>query len=125
MFNTAELGQKVSKTEFKEREDALREQLLTLQYRTLELGAFPVIIDFAGVDGAGKGSTVNILNKWMDPRWIRTIGYQTPTQAEQAQIATSKSLWHIRLVFISNFRPTTWERSLYRLMHRSARANSE
>ncbi|MGB5511244.1 MAG: polyphosphate:AMP phosphotransferase, partial [Woeseiaceae bacterium] len=83
MFNTAELGQRVSKTEFNEREDALREQLLTLQYRTLELAAFPVIIDFAGVDGAGKGSTVNILNKWMDPRWIRTIGYQTPTQAEQ------------------------------------------
>jgi len=85
MFKTAELGQRVSKTEFKGREDALREQLLTLQYRTLELAAFPVIIDFAGVDGAGKGSTVNILNKWMDPRWIRTIGYQTPTQAEQAR----------------------------------------
>ena len=75
MFDTAELGQRVSKAEFKEREAALRAELLVLQYRALELAAFPVIIDFAGVDGAGKGSTVNMLNKWMDPRWLRTIGY--------------------------------------------------
>jgi len=85
MFDTAELGQRVGKAEFKEREDALRAQLLTLQYRTLELAAFPVIVDFAGVDGGGKGSAVNILNKWMDPRWIRTIGYQEPTKVERAR----------------------------------------
>ncbi|MCP4301405.1 MAG: polyphosphate kinase, partial [Gammaproteobacteria bacterium] len=73
MFNAAELGQKVSKSEFKERELDLRSRLLILQYRALELARFPVIIDFAGVDGAGKGSTVNMLNKWMDPRWLRSI----------------------------------------------------
>ncbi len=85
MFDTAELGQRVSKAEFKEREDALRAELLILQYRALELAAFPVIIDFAGVDGAGKGSTVNMLNKWMDPRWLRTIGYHPPTEEERAR----------------------------------------
>ncbi len=85
MFDTAELGQRVPKAEFKERERDLRAQLLTLQYRTLELKRFPVLIDFAGVDGAGKGSTVNILNTWMDPRWLRTIGYRTPTEEEAAR----------------------------------------
>ena len=84
-LNTAELGQRVSKTEFNERERDLRERLLTLQYRTLELAAFPVIIDFAGVDGAGKGSTVNMLNKWMDPRFLRSIGYRVPTAAGSAR----------------------------------------
>jgi polyphosphate:AMP phosphotransferase len=85
MFDSAELGQSVSKSDFKKRERELRARLLTLQYRSLELARFPVLIDFAGVDGAGKGSTVNMLNKWMDPRWIRSIGYQLPTEAEQAR----------------------------------------
>ncbi len=85
MFDTAELGQHVGKAEFKKRELALRASLLELQYRCLELARFPVIIDFAGVDGAGKGTTVNLLNKWMDPRWIRVIGYRKPTAEERAR----------------------------------------
>jgi len=85
MFSTAELGQRVAKSEFKERERELRSRLLTLQYRTLELARFPVLIDFAGVDGAGKGSTVNMLNKWMDPRWVRSIGYRSLTDEERAR----------------------------------------
>ncbi len=85
MFDTAELGQIVSKSEFKEREQELRTRLLTLQYRALEMAQFPIIIDFAGVDGAGKGSTINMLNKWMDPRFLRSIGYQAPTEEEQAR----------------------------------------
>ncbi len=85
MFDAAELGQKVSKAEFKQRETELRAQLLTLQYRTLELARFPVLIDFAGVDGAGKGTTVNMLNKWMDPRFLRSIGYRAPTEEERGR----------------------------------------
>ncbi len=85
MFDTAELGQSVAKAEFKEREHALRGELLELQYRTLEFARFPVLIDFAGVDGAGKSTTVNILHKWMDPRFLRTVGYQSPTAEEQAR----------------------------------------
>ncbi|MGI9237518.1 MAG: polyphosphate:AMP phosphotransferase, partial [Woeseiaceae bacterium] len=45
----------------------------------------PVLIDFAGVDGAGKGSTINMLNTWMDPRFLRSIGYQAPTDEERAR----------------------------------------
>ncbi len=85
MFETAELGQSVGKVEFKERERELRGRLLELQYRALRLQRFPVLVDFAGVDGAGKGSTVNMLNKWMDPRWLRTVGYRTPTEEERAR----------------------------------------
>ncbi|NNF16139.1 MAG: polyphosphate:AMP phosphotransferase [Gammaproteobacteria bacterium] len=85
MFDTAELGQSVSQSDFKARERELRTRLLILQYRTLELARFPVLIDFAGVDGAGKGTTVNMLNKWMDPRWLRSIGYRVQTQEERAR----------------------------------------
>ncbi len=85
MFEAAELGQRVAKAEFKQRQGELRARLLTLQYRTLELARFPVLVDFAGVDGAGKGSTTNLLNTWMDPRWLRSIGYQAPTVEERAR----------------------------------------
>ena len=85
MFDSVELGQRVDNATFKKREKELRTRLLTLQYRALELAAFPVLIDFAGVDGAGKVATVNILNTWMDPRFLRSIGYQAPTAEERGR----------------------------------------
>jgi polyphosphate:AMP phosphotransferase len=85
MFDTAELGQSVDPAEFAERELELRTRLLILQYRALELARFPVLIDFAGVEGAGKGTTINMLNTWMDPRWLRSVGFRHPTDEEQAR----------------------------------------
>jgi polyphosphate:AMP phosphotransferase len=35
------------------------------------------------VDGAGKGETINLLNEWMDPRWIVTRAYGTPSDEER------------------------------------------
>ncbi len=83
MFNTAELGQQVSKSEFKQRELPLRESLLALQQRLRLEGKFPVILDFAGVRGAGKGTSTNLLNKWMDARWILTQAYNEPSDEER------------------------------------------
>ena len=42
-----------------------------------------MILLFAGVDGAGKGETTNLLNEWMDPRWIVTRAYAEPSQEER------------------------------------------
>ncbi len=84
MFETAELGQKVSKKDFDKREEELRLSLLMAQQR-LRKAPFPVIVVFAGVDGAGKGTTVNLLNEWMDPRWVvtRYMGEPTPEEKER------------------------------------------
>ena len=83
MFQTAELGQKVGKSEFKKREETLRTELLDLQREIRETGVSPVMIDFAGVSGGGKGASANYLNKWMDPRWIQTHGYTEPSKGEK------------------------------------------
>ncbi|MBT3347806.1 MAG: polyphosphate:AMP phosphotransferase [Thiotrichales bacterium] len=83
MFRTAELGRKVGKKEYKERALILRQQLLEMQQKLNSRDKNPLIIVFAGVDGAGKGETVNLLNEWMDPRWITTRAYDTPTQEER------------------------------------------
>ena len=42
-----------------------------------------MIVVFAGVDGAGKGETVNLLNAWMDPRWIVTRAFGDPSDEER------------------------------------------
>ena len=74
MFETAELGRKVSKEEYRKVEPELRTELVLLQQQ-LRQADFPVLILFSGVDGAGKGATVNLLNEWMDPRWMETRAY--------------------------------------------------
>jgi len=83
MFQTAELGQKVSKREFKQQELPLWENLLFLQQRLRNEGDFPVLVDFAGVRGAGKGTSVNLFNRWMDARWIVTHAYTDPSDEER------------------------------------------
>ena len=83
MFRTAELGQKIPKSEYKQRVPVLRQELLEVQAKLSQSGDFPVIIVFAGVDGAGKGDTVNLLNEWMDPRWLITKAYDKPSDEER------------------------------------------
>ena len=69
----------IASEQFREREIELWEQLLQLQRRLRAEGKSQVIIDFAGVHGAGKHSVVNLLNKWMDPRWIVTRAHGAPS----------------------------------------------
>jgi polyphosphate:AMP phosphotransferase len=83
MFETAELGQKLSKKEYKQIEPVLRQELLQLQHQFLKIGKAPVIIVFAGVDGGGKGETVKILNEWMDARWLINRAYREPSDEER------------------------------------------
>jgi polyphosphate:AMP phosphotransferase len=83
MFQTAELGQKVSKREFKKRELVLRKRLLDLQDQMRADGTFPLLIDFGGVRGGGKGTSTNLLNKWMDASYIETHAYGEPSDEER------------------------------------------
>ena len=83
MFESAEIGHKIDKKVFGEREAVLREELLRAQSELLAQARFPVIIVVNGVDGAGKGETVNLFNEWMDPRHIRTEAFGAITGEEQ------------------------------------------
>ena len=85
MFESAEIGHKMKKSEFNLEEPKLRRLLLDAQYQLLEKSKFPVIILVNGVDGAGKGETVNLFNEWMDPRHIHTHAFGASTDAERAR----------------------------------------
>ena len=87
MFESAVLDHRVSKPDYKRAEPKLREQLLEAQTRVLEDKRFAVLILMAGVQGAGRGETVNLLNEWMDPRHVQTRGFGEPTQDERERPA--------------------------------------
>ncbi len=83
MFESAELGHSIPDREYDRKEPKLREALLKAQYELLENKSFPVIVLIGGVDGAGKGETVNILNEWMDPRFIHTHAFGEMSDEER------------------------------------------
>ena len=96
MFEAAEVGHKVSKSDYEFELSKLRWELLNAQ-RMLEPAGFPVIVVFGGVDGAGKSETVHLLNEWMDPRWIVNRAFEEPSQDERERPPFGASGWRCRL----------------------------
>ncbi|HXC51404.1 MAG TPA: polyphosphate:AMP phosphotransferase [Candidatus Limnocylindrales bacterium] len=82
MFESAEIGHRLEKGQYKREEPALRQSLLEAQYELLRAAHIPVVVLVAGADGAGKGETVNLFNQWMDPRHIHAHAFGQPTEEE-------------------------------------------
>ena len=89
MFESAELGHKIDKATYREEVPKLRAALLETQAQLRDNDSFPVIILISGVDGSGKGETINVLYEWMDPRYLTTHAYSAPTAEEKAR----PSMW--------------------------------
>ncbi|MEM9730839.1 MAG: polyphosphate:AMP phosphotransferase [Myxococcota bacterium] len=83
MFKTAELGRSLSEEEFDERAEDLRLKLLLAQHQLDRSGAFPVMVNLAGLGGAGKGATLNTLHTWLDTRLLLTRSYSAPSEEER------------------------------------------
>ncbi len=84
MFQEAESDPQLSQEEFKKIEQHLRVQLVNEQYRHIALKDRALLILVAGIDGAGKGETINLLNEWMDPRHIHTIAFPEASREDRA-----------------------------------------
>lgn len=82
MFETAELGRKLSKDEYAAELPAIRARLLAAQL-ALRTTKVPVIVVIAGADGSGKGDTVNRLLEWLDPRGVETNVFGPRTDEER------------------------------------------
>jgi polyphosphate:AMP phosphotransferase len=85
MFESADLTHTISKATYIREERRLREALLAAQTAARAAGRFAVLILIAGVEGAGKGETVNLLNAWMDPRFIEVTGFKLPSEEERSR----------------------------------------
>jgi polyphosphate kinase 2 (PPK2 family) len=75
----------IDKETFKREVPKLRAALLDVQYDMLEKKDFPVVILISGVDGSGKGETINLLYSWMDPRHISTLAFSAPSDEERSR----------------------------------------
>lgn len=83
MFQSAEIGHKLSKTAYREAVPAMRAALLAAQVDLFEQHRTPVVVLISGQDGAGKGETINTLYEWMDPRFISTLAFSQPSDEER------------------------------------------
>ena len=83
MFESAELGHTIDKETYRKEVPRLRADLLDAQFDFRENGKFPVVILVSGVDGAGKGETINVLYEWMDARYLSTLAFSAPTDEER------------------------------------------
>ncbi len=92
MFQEAESDPKLSQEEFKKIETKLRVQLVNEQYRHIHLQDRALLILVAGIDGAGKGETINLLNEWLDPRHVHTIAFPPPADSDQS-FPTARRFW--------------------------------
>jgi polyphosphate:AMP phosphotransferase len=84
VFESVQVGQKLSKAAYEEELPHLRAELLRVQERLRE-AEFSVVVVIAGVEGAGKGTTVNTLLEWLDARGIavHAVGETTPEETER------------------------------------------
>lgn len=85
MFESAEIGHAIDKETYDAEVPALREALLEAQFDLQQQGRFPVIVLINGIEGAGKGETVKLLNEWMDPRLIEVRTFDQQTDEELAR----------------------------------------
>ena len=109
MFETAELGRKLDKPEYESLVPQLRTDLLRVQNELFNDPRFSVVIVIAGVDGAGKGDTVNILHEWMDPRFLQTHAFGPPSDEE----ADRPGMWRFWRVLPPKGRIGIFNRSYY------------
>lgn len=84
MFESAEIGHAIDKDTYDAEVPALREALLEAQFELKQQARFPVIVLINGVEGAGKGETVKLLNEWMDPRLIEVRTFDQQSDEELA-----------------------------------------
>ncbi|WP_342617655.1 polyphosphate:AMP phosphotransferase [Rhodoferax sp. GW822-FHT02A01] len=87
MFESAEIGHKVSKAQYKEQVPVLRESLLEAQATLFAQKKLPVVVLISGEDGAGKRETISVLYEWMDPRYLSTLAFEEPTDEERERPA--------------------------------------
>jgi polyphosphate:AMP phosphotransferase len=93
MFESAELGHRIDEAAFRRQVPALREALLQAQVDLVRRAKFQLVILVAGMDGAGRGEIVNLLNEWMDPRHIQTHGMGEPS-AEDSERPAMWRFWN-------------------------------
>ena len=81
MLEKVDLTKKLSRKEYKTRIRGLRNRLYDLQKAAWDAG-IPTIILFECWDAAGKGTSINVLTRRLDPRGFKLYSIQAPRTTE-------------------------------------------
>lgn len=117
MFEHAESDPCLTDAAAKQLERRLRTRLLNAQYKHIHAQDRALLILVGGIDGAGKGDTINLLNDWLDPRYVRTMAFAPPTAEDLAYPPTYRFWQHLPpkgetgIVFGSGYAPLILEAS--------------
>jgi polyphosphate:AMP phosphotransferase len=82
MLDAAEVGNRLSKEEYRQVVPDLRVSLVNAQY-DLHDADFPVVVIIAGDDRVAANEVVNRLNEWLDTRFMRTYVFGELSEAER------------------------------------------
>lgn len=111
MFTVAESDPKLSKEQAEPLKAKLRTRLLKAQYARLQKAQRALLIVIAGIEGAGTGASVSLINEWMDARYIRTMAFGKATSEEKRYPPLWRywqslpALGHTGIVFGSWYQP--------------------
>lgn len=83
MFQAAELGRWLSKTDFEAELPSLRANLLQGQTSLMRERQQAVLVIIEGLDGSGRAELLNRLYAWLDPRGLKTYTFWDPSDEEQ------------------------------------------
>lgn len=83
MFQAAELGRWLSKTDFEAELPNLRANLLQGQLSLMREAQQAVLVIIEGLDGSGRAALLNRLYAWLDPRGLKTHTFWDPSDEEQ------------------------------------------
>ncbi len=78
-------GAEVSQADYRVAVPELRLELVSLQHRLRMQAEHSVIVLVAGLNTAGRSETLNLLNEWLDPRFLITEAYWRPLPEELAR----------------------------------------
>lgn len=73
---------RLSRKEYQVAAARLREELVQLQLE-LKRAPFKVLLILAGPEGAGRGTLLQTLAEWLDPRGVETFSWHPPTTEER------------------------------------------
>lgn len=84
-FKEAELDPKTDAEFAREKITEMRVDLLSAQYERIANQDQTLLIVVAGLEGIGKGTAVNTLNSWLDPRHVHSLAFGKPAPEEAAR----------------------------------------
>ena len=84
MFETVTMNERCSEKKYAEEAPRLRVKLFEAQRLCIE-HRIPLLITVAGVNGAGRGSVVNLLSEWMDSKHLQNHVFWRESDEEKAR----------------------------------------